>query len=328
MRGAERPAKIKWTRPCPRPLSPLSDSAALQVFIDIADNDHDDACVAKLLTYTGNLPLAVSLMANVAGYEGCEETLLRWGAESTRMLSDGYDQRSNLDISIMLSYSSPRMSNGAQELLGLLSMLPDGLSNADLIHSRLPIPNILSCKATLIQVSLAYINTENTPRLMSLVPIREYIRVAYPPAPPLKRYLRQYLHHILRRGSPGLGMRLPENLPQVKTVSRNCHNVLSDALSHPEECPDMPDIIDSVINFSALMHHAGIDGSELIHQVRPHVVGRAASPSHRYYFIEMLRGKTRAASEIEPYIGSGNQYFENASPEEKGQWDFFYNHKF
>jgi hypothetical protein len=90
----------------------------------------------------------------------------------------------------------------------------------------------------------------------------------------------------------------------------------------------MPDIIDSVINFSALMHHAGIDGSELIHQVRPHVVGRAASPSHRYYFIEMLRGKTRAESEIEPYIGSGNQYFENASPEEKGQWDFFYNHKF
>ncbi|KAJ7913440.1 hypothetical protein B0H13DRAFT_1579934, partial [Mycena leptocephala] len=233
MRGAERPAKIKWTRPCPRPLSPLSDSAALRVFIDIADNDHDDACVAKLLTYTGNLPLAVSLMASVAGYEGCEETLLRWGAESTRMLSDGYDQRSNLDISIMLSYSSPRMSNGAQELLGLLSMLPDGLSNADLIHSRLPIPNIFSCKATLIQVSLAYINTENTPRLMSLVPIREYIRVAYPPAPPLKRHLRQYLHHILRRGSPGLGMRLPENLPQVKTVSGNCHNVLSDALSHP-----------------------------------------------------------------------------------------------
>ncbi|KAJ7462418.1 hypothetical protein FB451DRAFT_1495559 [Mycena latifolia] len=55
---AQRPAKIKWTRPCPRPLAPLSDSAALQVFMDISDADHDDACVAKLLTYTGNLPLA------------------------------------------------------------------------------------------------------------------------------------------------------------------------------------------------------------------------------------------------------------------------------
>jgi hypothetical protein len=193
----------------------LSDSAALQVFIDIADNDQDDACVAKLLTYTGNLPLAVSLMASVAGYEGCEETLLRWETESTRVLSDGYDQRSSLDISIMLSYSSPRMSSGAQELLGLLSMLPDGLSDADLIHSRLPIPNVLSCKATLIQVSLAYINDAgNTPRLMSLVPIREYIRVAYPPSPSLKHHLRQHLHHILRRGAPGVWTKLHENLPQ------------------------------------------------------------------------------------------------------------------
>ncbi|KAJ7321595.1 hypothetical protein DFH08DRAFT_712767, partial [Mycena albidolilacea] len=91
MRGAQRPAKIKWTRPCTRPLSPLSNSAALQVFIDIADNDHDDACAAKLLTYTGNLMLTVSFMASVAGYEGCEKTLLPWETESTRVLSDGHD---------------------------------------------------------------------------------------------------------------------------------------------------------------------------------------------------------------------------------------------
>ncbi|KAJ6571191.1 hypothetical protein B0H19DRAFT_1255181 [Mycena capillaripes] len=107
-------------------LAPLSDSAALQVFMDIADANHDDACVAKLLTYTGNLPLAVSLMANVAAYEGCGETLSRWEIVSTRVLSDGYDQRSSLDLSIMLSYSSPRMNSGAQDLLDLLSMLPDG----------------------------------------------------------------------------------------------------------------------------------------------------------------------------------------------------------
>ncbi|KAJ7480806.1 hypothetical protein FB451DRAFT_1446851 [Mycena latifolia] len=323
MRGAQRPDKVKWTRPCPRPLTPLSDSAALQVFIDIADSDHDDACVRKLLEYTGNLPLAVSLMANVAGYEGCERTLSRWEKESTRLLSDGYDQRSSLDISIMLSFSSPRMNSGAQELLGLLSMLPDGLSDADLIHSRLPIPNILSCKAILIQACLAYMDTTgNTPRLTSLVPIREHIRGAYPPSPELKRHLRKHFHHILRRGTPGLWWIRPENLPQVKNVLGNCHNLLADALSNPEECPDMDEVIVSVIDLNASMRHAGIGGSQLIDHVSSHLVGRPASSSHRLYSIEILRDRSRPLREIEAYIGIATRYFENTSDEEKGQWNF------
>ncbi|KAJ7480778.1 P-loop containing nucleoside triphosphate hydrolase protein, partial [Mycena latifolia] len=328
MRGAQRPDKVKWTRPCPRPLTPLSDSAALQVFIDIADSDHDDACVRKLLAHTGNLPLAISLMANVAGYEGCERTLSRWEKESTRLLSDGYDQRSSLDISIMLSFSSPRMNSGAQKLLGLLSMLPDGLSDADLIHSRLPIANILSCKATLIQVCLAYMDTTgNTPRLMSLVPIREHIRGAYPPSPVLKRHLRQHFHHILRRGTPGLWWILPENLPQAKNVLGNCHNLLADALSNPEECPDMDEVIDSVIDLNASMRHAGIGSSQLIDHVNSYLVGRPASSSHRFYSIEILRDRSRPLREIEAYIDIATRYFENTSDEEKGPFFFFNDHR-
>jgi hypothetical protein len=37
MRGAKRPAKVRWTRPFLVPLQPLTDSASLQTFIDIAD---------------------------------------------------------------------------------------------------------------------------------------------------------------------------------------------------------------------------------------------------------------------------------------------------
>ncbi|KAJ6626077.1 hypothetical protein B0H10DRAFT_1942216 [Mycena sp. CBHHK59/15] len=153
MRGAERPGKAKWTRPFLGPLEPLSDSAALQTFIDIADDSHKESSVKELLELTGNLPLAVSLMVNIASHEGCEEILSCWKRESTRLLSDG-----------------------AQELLGLLSMLPDGLSDADLVQSQLPIPNILSCKATLIQISLAYV--DNNLQLKSLIPIREFMRNA------------------------------------------------------------------------------------------------------------------------------------------------------
>ncbi|KAJ7257454.1 hypothetical protein C8J57DRAFT_1516916 [Mycena rebaudengoi] len=160
LRGAERQSKVKWTCPFLAPLKALSNMAAQQTFIEVADDIQDDASVKELLELTGNLPLAVSLIASVAGSEGCAQALSRWKAESTRMLSDGYDQRSSLDISIMLSYTSSRMTPGAQEFLSILSMLPAGLADADLVQAKLPIPDILSCKATVIKRALAFVGQD------------------------------------------------------------------------------------------------------------------------------------------------------------------------
>ncbi|KAJ7140604.1 hypothetical protein C8R44DRAFT_761634 [Mycena epipterygia] len=324
MRGAQRPEKIKWTRPFLQPLMPLSDSAALQMFFDIADSNHDKTSVETLLNYTGNLPLAVSLMASIVAYEGCDWTLSHWKQEKTRLLSDGYDQRSSLDISIMLSYSSPRMTRGAQELLGLLSILPDGLSDSELIHSQLPIENIRLCKTTLMQVSLAYVDsTSSTPRLKSLAPIREYIRGAYHPSSALKLPLRLYFHQILRLGTPGLWWIIPENLFQVATIFGNCHNVLLDALSETEDCLDMADIICSVMNLNAFMYHAGLYGSELMHHVHSHLMRRPISSSHRLYLMELRRsGQSMSIKELELYITMGNPYFSNTSHEEQALWNF------
>ncbi|KAJ7262832.1 P-loop containing nucleoside triphosphate hydrolase protein, partial [Mycena rebaudengoi] len=169
LRGVERPSKVKWSRPFLAPLKPLSNMAARQTFIEVADEGHDDTSITELLELTGNLPLAVSLIASVADSEGCAKALSRWKLESTRMLSDGYDQRSNLDVSIMLSYTSSRMTPGAQELLSILSLLPDGLADDDLLQAKLPIPDILACKATLIQTALAFIGQDQ--HLKVLVPI-------------------------------------------------------------------------------------------------------------------------------------------------------------
>ncbi|KAJ7479310.1 hypothetical protein FB451DRAFT_1172422 [Mycena latifolia] len=235
MRGAERPGKVRWTRPFLLPLQPLTDSASLQTFIDIADSNHDEGNIRQLLAYTANLPLAVSLIASVAAYEGCESALRRWEIENTRLLSDGYDQKSSLDISIMLSFSSSRMTTEAQELLGLLSILPDGLSDADLVQADLPIPNILGSKSTLIRTSLAYITSDG--RLRVLVPIREHIRTIHPPSAALKYSLRQHFHKIL-----DLWKNFDELLPtgiisQITANLGNLNMVLSDALQ--TEAPDM-----------------------------------------------------------------------------------------
>ncbi|KAJ7211467.1 P-loop containing nucleoside triphosphate hydrolase protein, partial [Mycena rebaudengoi] len=194
LRGAERPGKVKWTRPFLAPLNPLSNVAARQTFIEVADESHDDASIKELLELTGNLPLAVSLIASVAGTEGCAQALAHWKIESTRMLSEGYDQRSSLDISIMLSYTSSRMTPGAQELLSILSMLPDGLADSDLVQAKLPITDILACKTTLLQTSLAFVDQDQ--HLKVLVPIREHILHIHPPADALKLKLREHFHQI------------------------------------------------------------------------------------------------------------------------------------
>ncbi|KAJ7890141.1 P-loop containing nucleoside triphosphate hydrolase protein, partial [Mycena olivaceomarginata] len=179
MRGAERPAQVCWTRPFLLPLKPISNHAAWQTFMDITDDPHNLNDVTQLLSLTNNIPLAVDLMAHLVDYEGCSSVLTRWEIEKTSILSSGHGKSSNLDASISISLSSPRMtaSPGARELLALLAILPDGLSDVDLIQSQIPAKNILACKSVLLSTCLAY--TVDT-QLKVLVPVREYMQQHYP----------------------------------------------------------------------------------------------------------------------------------------------------
>ncbi|KAJ7079927.1 P-loop containing nucleoside triphosphate hydrolase protein [Mycena crocata] len=117
MRGAERPAKVLWTRPFLAPLEPLASDAARQTFADIAEDFHDPEDVDKILQLTDNMPLAVDLIAHLVDHEGCSSVLTRWEKEKTVALSHGYDRRSNLDASITISLSSPRFKStpGAEQ---------------------------------------------------------------------------------------------------------------------------------------------------------------------------------------------------------------------
>ncbi|KAJ7482455.1 P-loop containing nucleoside triphosphate hydrolase protein, partial [Mycena latifolia] len=170
MRGAEWPSKVHWTRPFLAPLKPLSDVAARDTFFAIAEDVHDSKDVNEVLLLTDNMPLAVDLMAHAVDVEGsCSAVLARWKSEKTSLLSSGNDRKFNLDTSITISLSSSRMSTGAKDLLSLLSILPDGLSDIELAQSKLSINDIMTCKATLLATSLAYIDDKR--RLKSLAPI-------------------------------------------------------------------------------------------------------------------------------------------------------------
>src|ERR1700722_15147368 len=126
MRGAERPAQVKWSRPFIQPLAPLAQFAAQEIFVAITDDVGSEEEVNQLLALTDYLPLAITLIANVVAYEGCQPVLDRWKTETTSVLSLGADRTSSLEKSIMISLSSPRMNSApdALQLLSLLSILP------------------------------------------------------------------------------------------------------------------------------------------------------------------------------------------------------------
>ncbi|KAJ7223417.1 hypothetical protein GGX14DRAFT_307667, partial [Mycena pura] len=195
MRGAERPANVHWTHPFLPALKPLPLDAARQTFADITDNVDDAKDIDKILLFTDNMPLAINLIAYLVDYEGLSTVLTRWETDKTLILSEGYDTKSNLELSISVSLSSPRITSSphARSLLSLLSVLPDGLSDVELLQSKLPLGNILACKSILLRTSLAY---DDQKRLKTLAPIREYVRKRHPPTNDLIRPVFKHFEEL------------------------------------------------------------------------------------------------------------------------------------
>jgi hypothetical protein len=232
----------------------LTPNAARQTFIEIAGEIHDDSEVDQLLEITDNIPLAIQLIATIASSEseGCRATLERWKVEKTALLSAGHDKRSNLEISIMLSLSSPRMASlpHAVDLLSLMSLLSDGILDSDLAQSKPPIPEILKCKTTLIRTSLAYV--DHAGRLKVLAPIRDYIHKTRPPSPHLVRPLRKHFTDLVTVWMTVLhDFSLVRALtPHLTSNLGNLHNLLLHGLDC--DCADLGNTVQAIITFNHL----------------------------------------------------------------------------
>ncbi|KAF8145528.1 hypothetical protein K438DRAFT_1781849 [Mycena galopus ATCC 62051] len=214
-------------------LMPLSDSAARQTFLDITDNSETSEAIDQLLQFTDNMPLAVDLIAHLADHDGISNVLSRWETEKTSLLSVGFDRRSNLDISIGLSLSSPRITDDSKELLSLLSVLPNGLSEAELVHINLAIPNILSCKAVLQATALVY--QDGNKRLLLLMPVREYIQQFLPPSQSSMHLIRLHFYALLELYNTYKGEQLCPVVNQITLNLANFHEILKRGLhgGHP-----------------------------------------------------------------------------------------------
>ncbi|KAJ7461319.1 P-loop containing nucleoside triphosphate hydrolase protein, partial [Mycena galericulata] len=318
MRGAERPGNIQWSHPFLPPLGPITDSATLRTFLDITDYhpNSDEASITVLLGLTGNLPLAITLISSAVAYEGCDAILARWKVEKTHVVSDGYDKRSNLEISIMLSLSSPRMTPDAAQLLSLLSVLPDGLSNTELIQCNLPISNILGCKATLLRLTLAMLDCDG--RLKLLVPIREYVSSIHPPPKMLKRPVRHYLHKTLEMWRDFENLQLsPTVVTQIGLNIGNLNSLLMDALQAE---PSDITVLQSIIYLHEFTQQTSRPlPASMLFAMKQMTVWQ----NHPAYgdFLNTILGQSASFPmlDVTAHISEGNKYFQNASPRDKGK---------
>ncbi|KAF8155265.1 hypothetical protein K438DRAFT_1987166 [Mycena galopus ATCC 62051] len=311
MRGAERPGKVKWNRPFLPPLEPLASSASRQIFIEVAEDPKpgEESALDDLLDLSDSLPLAVSLMANIASFEGYSGALLRWQIENITLLSDGHDKRSNLEKSITLSLTSPRVSSSphAKNLLSLLSLLPDGIKAENLIAGHVPITDVRSAQASLIGTSLAYINAKG--RLIALSPIREYIRRRHSPSPSISRPLRLYFEELLELWQS------TQDLPSGNLSSElvgnlgNINQLILDGLITDDKSA-WPTIGYSIVTleyFSATM----LKGTSPLFQKLPHLIEVTSDVELRWkYRCACLRNSdVYLLKDPEGWIKDGVKYF-------------------
>lgn len=305
MRGTERPSKVRWTRPFLEPLKPLTNDAARQTFWDIAEDFHESGDIDRLLDFTDNMPLAINLVAHLVDLEGCTNVLQRWETEKTSLLSQGEDRCSSLDFSISMSLSSPRLESlpGAKALLSLLSVLPDGLSNVELVQTKFPIADPLACTSALLATSLAYY--DNKKRLNSLVPIRDYMWKFHPPSTELIMPLRKHFQLIVQLYEKFFGLEgMTAWVGELSANWGNIHNILG--LELHANNPEIEDVITAAIwmnSFSRMTGHRSFLLMERIPAIFP------KPTNHRLetlYAMELLNNSYhRSISNAEGLISEG-----------------------
>ncbi|KZT37306.1 TPR-like protein [Sistotremastrum suecicum HHB10207 ss-3] len=186
MRGAERPSGIAWSRPFLPPLTTLDSESARRTFVAISDVSAEDPDLPELLEVLENVPLAVTLMANLAQEQTCRELLQKWKHEKTSMLTRGWDSRtSSVDVSIQVSLSSDRLRSNPSSfsVLQILSMLPDGSVAQDLAsmsENPLQVPGAITSLRRVALVQERTVSEAQASCLHVLSPIREFVKNRYP----------------------------------------------------------------------------------------------------------------------------------------------------
>ena len=255
MRGGERPKETAWTLPVLPPLTNFDRDAARRTWECLAGSC--DEWAEKLIDAVDCLPLAVTLLGSLAEVSTAEALWERWQKENIAVVEmEKGDKLSSLEFSIALSLESGRMATDAssKRLLGILSLLPDGMSVSPLPGFRClfpDIPDISRGLDTLVGRSLAVRTADKRVQVNSLV--RLYCENRSFVAQEDRRALREYYVTLASHGYDNLG---PDLFKRMTAEMNNMGAVLQNSLAWTPQS-DVTPVVEAVIAYTQFCSYIG-----------------------------------------------------------------------
>ena len=247
------PSNLSWTYK--EEIVPLSPEAARQTYlaIDISRGDMNDNSLKildELLKELDYVPLAIRLLATVGSGLSLTYILGQWMEERTELLDSESknDRQGSIAVSISISLSQLKIANNpeALHLLGILSLLPDGLSHwTNQISPIGPgFTRVHHLARVLLQTSLCFLQGDT---LKVLSPIRHYILLHNPAATHHVDDLERYYWNLIRDHSKTrLG---PEFVKAKKILDPEMGNIRSLVKNAIQNHPSL-DVVEVIIDLS------------------------------------------------------------------------------
>ncbi|KZO90394.1 hypothetical protein CALVIDRAFT_602986 [Calocera viscosa TUFC12733] len=194
MRGTKRPGGIKWSQPVLPSLEPVDLPAARTIYS--ANGGRDGRRLDHLLELLDGLPLAIVLLAYHGQTRSPVKLAAAYKAERADLLNRGRRTRlTSLEVSISFTLNCQTMRDepNALEALRLLSLLPDGIDDAEIPGV---FPNLARRGRAIRTLQDVALLSCYGSRYKVLAPIRECIQATQEPAGPLLLDMRNYYYAI------------------------------------------------------------------------------------------------------------------------------------
>lgn len=253
IRGNEPPAGVRWGRQ--RTMHPLEAPHDGELFLDIAtDIKPSDSDLSPLLGQLGGVPIAIELVAQQAAPH---DTLAAVHAEWQRVGTVLAKRRgvepsrlSSLEISLELSFQSPRLTDAGRRLFCILGQLPAGMAPED-VETLLGHASF-EARQELLSTALAI---ERGDRLDLLPPIRDHATRHHTPSlEDRERWRKHYLALIRvlgdKIGSADGAASIPRLMPELANLDAAQRIALMDG--------DIGTAVDTVYGIARLMSYTGL----------------------------------------------------------------------
>ncbi|KAH7099945.1 hypothetical protein BKA62DRAFT_659196 [Auriculariales sp. MPI-PUGE-AT-0066] len=257
-RGSVTPSGIEWTNDQSAELDAISLDAARETFEQIAGRPQvTTECDAldKLLTGVDCMPLAVTLLAQLARHNNSPSQLLqRWHHSKTAFIRTGGDHReSSVNVSIQISLNLLRdMTSGTEggQLLSICAHLPDGLRLPVFAQLVSHFSDIHAARDLLVTFALVSVGSNDELRMLS--PVRHFVLNRLPMTASHLAALRDIYFAIATSGP----LELDENFSKLaKNVAPEYGNLTSLLLHLIETEEPSWELCDAVYAVSEYSYH-------------------------------------------------------------------------